>query len=88
MKDAQGRTLNKDGSVRKSGSGRRKGSTSFSNVTLNELQKFCGESMQVPVSRKWLEQIGVLSATKQQKKTQEVKAVEEPEGKIAFVLHK
>jgi hypothetical protein len=51
-------TTNKDGSPRKSGSGRKKGATSFANITLAELEKFCGSATGIPVSRVWLEQMG------------------------------
>ena len=92
MKDAQGRTLNKDGSLRKTGSGRKKGATSFTNITLAELQKFCGEATQIQVSRKWLEQVGavvveqpapVVNAAPVIKK----EILEETDDTIAFTLH-
>ena len=50
------KTTNKDGTPRKTGSGRKKGAKSFVNVTLADLQKFCGAAAAIPVSRVWLEQ--------------------------------
>jgi len=53
-------TLNKDGSVRKQGSGRTKGSTSFTTVTLGELKPFIGDRTPIVVSRVWLQKIGFI----------------------------
>tara|TARA_B100002019_G_scaffold276940_1_gene276250 strand:- start:627 stop:836 length:210 start_codon:yes stop_codon:yes gene_type:complete len=52
-------TLNKDGSPRKSGSGRPKGSKSFINVSLQELQKFVGENALIPVRKVWLHEVAI-----------------------------
>ena len=52
-------TYNKDGSLRKKGSGRPKGSTSFANVRLVDLQKFVGENTQIPVRKTWLHKVAV-----------------------------
>ena len=82
-------TLNKDGSPRKKGSGRKKGSTSFANVTIADLQQFCGNATVIPVSRVWLEQMGAVIAEPVQATVQPVapaRAVEE-ETKIEFKLH-
>ena len=49
------RTLNKDGSERKSGSGRKKGATSFIKVPFLDLKDYIGEKTPIPVSRVWLE---------------------------------
>ena len=51
-------TLNKDGSQRKKGSGRTKGSTSFTTVTIHELKPYIGDRTPIVVSRIWLEKIG------------------------------
>lgn len=83
-------TLNKDGSPRKSGSGRKKGATSFINVTIADLQQFCGSASVIPVSRVWLEQMGANVATPIPQdiiaKENIANAVEE--AKIEFKLHK
>ena len=50
-------TLNKDGSPRKTGSGRKKGSTSFQMVTIKQLLPYITEDFQIPVKRVWLEEI-------------------------------
>ena len=78
-------TLNKDGTPRKSGSGRRKGATSFANITLADLQKFCGSATLIPVSRVWIEQMGasVSESTPTIVKQQDA----EPNEKISFTLH-
>jgi len=47
--------LNKDGSPRKKGSGRTKGSNSFVNFTLKQLTDQLPEFAKVVVSRKWSE---------------------------------
>ena len=52
------KTLNKDGTPRKQGSGRKKGANSFANVTLADLEQFCGSATLIPVSRVWLEKMG------------------------------
>ena len=82
-------TLNKDGTPRKTGSGRRKGATSFVNVTIADLEKFCGSASVIPVSRVWLEQMGANVATPVPQdilaKESIAQAVEE--AKIEFTLH-
>ncbi len=50
-------TLNKDGSPRKTGSGRKKGSTSFQMVTIKQLLPYITEDFKIPVKRVWLEEI-------------------------------
>ena len=79
-------TLNKDGTPRKKGSGRKKGSSSFTNVTLANLKMFCGEAMQIPVSRKWLEQVGAAIQGTAPTPTPTQPEPEE-EQKISFTLH-
>jgi hypothetical protein len=80
-------TLNKDGSPRKSGSGRRKGANSFANISLADLEKFCGSASVIPVSRVWLEKMGasVSGATKTSVASSTEKV--EEEQKISFTLH-
>ena len=79
-------TKNKDGSPRKSGSGRRKGANSFANISLADLEKFCGSASVIPVSRVWLEQMG---ACIQGSAPTPVSTAQQPEEeqKISFTLH-
>ena len=79
-------TLNKDGTPRKRGSGRRKGATSFTNISIADLKKFCGSATLIPVSRIWLEQ---LTDSVDEVSTQNVVSTKEPEQneKISFTLH-
>jgi hypothetical protein len=53
-------TLNKDGSKRKQGSGRTKGSKSFTAVTLSEIKPYVGDKTPIVVSRVWLQKIGFI----------------------------
>ena len=78
-------TLNKDGTPRKSGSGRRKGAKSFTNISIADLKKFCGSATLIPVSRVWIEQMGasVSESTPTIVKQQDA----EPNEKISFTLH-
>ena len=80
-------TLNKDGSPRKSGSGRKKGANSFANVTLADLEKFCGSATLIPISRVWLENMGASIQAKPTNITTQEKVLDEAEPKIAFKLH-
>ena len=80
-------TLNKDGTPRKSGSGRRKGATSFANITLADLQKFCGSATGIPVSRVWLEQMGASIQSSNPTPVSTVPQESEAEQKISFTLH-
>jgi len=80
-------TLNKDGSPRKTGSGRRKGATSFVNITLAELEKFCGSATGIPVSRVWLEQMGACIQGSAPTPVSTVAPEPEEEQKISFTLH-
>jgi hypothetical protein len=81
------KTLNKDGTPRKKGSGRRKGATSFVNITLTELEKFCGSATGIPVSRVWLEQMGACIQGSAPAPVSTVEAEPEVEQKISFTLH-
>ena len=78
-------TLNKEGTPRKSGSGRRKGATSFTNISIADLQKFCGSATLIPVSRVWIEQMGasVSESTPTIVKQEDA----EPNENISFTLH-
>ena len=78
-------TLNKDGTPRKSGSGRRRGAKSFTNVSIADLQKFCGSATLIPVSRVWIEQMG--ASVSESTPTVVEKQDAEPNEKISFVLH-
>lgn len=80
-------TLNKDGTPRRKGSGRKRGSTSFVNITMTELKKYIGENTPIQVSRVWLENLGIGLQQEAPKPVAEVKeAQEEPEQKISFNL--
>lgn len=52
-------TLNKDGSPRKKGSGRPRGSKSFIKVSLKELTKFVGDDAMIPVRKVWLHEVAI-----------------------------
>ena len=52
-------TLNKDGSIRKSGSGRKKGATSFVKVPFCDLKDYISEKTPISISRVWLESLGI-----------------------------
>ena len=80
-------TLNKDGSPRKAGSGRKKGATSFANVTIADLQQFCGNATVIPVSRVWLEQMGACIQGDNRTEISVSQAPVEEEAKISFTLH-
>ena len=57
-------TINKDGSPRKAGSGRKRGSVSFKEISLSELNDIFLPSDKVKVSRVWLEKEGLSAAIK------------------------
>ena len=80
-------TLNKDGTIRKKGSGRKKGATSFTNITLAQLQEIVGARASIPVSRVWLENMGV-EANQEKVSITPAPKPQEVEQKIEFVLHK
>lgn len=88
------KTLNKDGTPRKTGSGRKKGAKSFVNITLSELEKFCGSATGIPVSRVWLERMGAsIDTLTPAPTTAKASALApepeaEAEQKIAFTLHR
>ena len=80
-------TLNKDGTPRKRGSGRRKGANSFANVTLADLEKFCGSATLIPISRVWLESMGASITEAKQTKVSVSQASQEEEQKISYKVH-
>ena len=47
---------------RKPGSGRKKGSYSFCNVSLKSMNELFGEKMQIKVSRKWAVEVGLVDS--------------------------
>ena len=77
--------LNKDGTPRKSGSGRRKGAKSFTNISIADLKKFCGSATLIPVSRVWIEQMG--ASVSESTRTPVKQEVAEQNEKISFTLH-
>jgi hypothetical protein len=72
---------------RKSGSGRKKGSKSFTRMTFSELSNICGSSTIVPVSRVWLEQMGVTIVANDTTTIKELNQKEADEPIIQFKLH-
>jgi len=81
-------TYNKDGTPRKTGSGRKKGAKSFVNITLTDLQMFCGSAAVIPVSRVWLEQMGAAIADTPTTPVAPAPAPVAEEQKISFTLHR
>jgi hypothetical protein len=81
------KTLNKDGTPRKQGSGRKKGANSFVNVKLADLEKFCGSASLVPISRVWLESMGASITEANQTKVSVSQEPKEVEEKISFKVH-
>ena len=85
-------TLNKDGTPRKKGSGRKAGSSSFIKLSRKKIAEVAGEDEEVVVSRKWYEakvievmtqnsELNLVDTTPE--KSDNARAVEE---KIAFKL--
>ena len=56
------KTLNKDGTPRKKGSGKTKGAGCYTPVTWSELKNLISDDVQIPVSRVWLRSLGGNSA--------------------------
>ena len=50
-------TLNKDGTPRKTGSGRKKGSNCYQMNTIKQLKQYITEDYKIPVKRLWLEDV-------------------------------
>jgi hypothetical protein len=78
-------TINKDGSPRKTGSGRKKGAKSFVSIRVSDLEQFCGQNTLIPVSRVWLEQMG--ASVSESTPTPVKQEVAESNEKISFTLH-
>ena len=78
-------TLNKDGTPRKSGSGRRKGAKSFVSIRVSDLEQCCGKNTLIPVSRVWIEQMG--ASVSESTPTPIEKQDPEQNEKISFTLH-
>ena len=49
--------LNKDGTPRKTGSGRKKGSNCYQMITIKQLKQYITEDYKIPVKRLWLENV-------------------------------
>lgn len=75
---------------RKVGSGRKKGSKSFTQMAFAELSKICGQETVIPVSRVWLEQMGVkiVSDDHTNLQSSSEQLSQEPQNKIQFNLTK
>jgi hypothetical protein len=73
--------MNKDGSPRKPGSGRPKGSSSFLEVKLRDLEALFGAEDKIKVSRVWLEKKGQLVALK---KCKELNREDPPGPPLSF----
>lgn len=61
------KTLNKDGTPRKIGSGKTKGAGCYAQVTLAELQEVLSKDAKIQVSRVWLKNIGLIEGNAQKK---------------------
>jgi hypothetical protein len=53
------KTLNKNGTPRKMGSGKTKGAGCYADITWADLKKVIGENTRIQVSRVWLKNIGI-----------------------------
>ena len=80
-------TLNKDGTPRKRGSGRRKGANSFVSIRVSDLEQFCGKNTLIPISRVWLESMGASFTEAKQTKVSVSQASQEEEQKISYKVH-
>lgn len=88
MKDKKA-TYNKDGSIRKVGSGRKKGSNSFVKVNYNQLKEYIGEKTPILVSRVWLENLGISTQVEDiQPKVKKVLTEDVESDKILFSVKK
>ena len=77
-------TKNKNGTPRKTGSGRTKGATSLTKVSLGTLKEYlASDNMIIPVSRVWLRDMGIeVSAPK----TNKIKEAKEESTKIEYTF--
>ena len=61
-------TLNKDGTQRKTGSGKTKGAGCFAKIKWEQLREFVQDDENILVSRVWLRSVGALNQKKGSKK--------------------
>ena len=66
------KTLNKNGTPRKIGSGKTKGAGCYADVTWADLKNVIGENTRIQVSRVWLKNIGVQEIKKLKNKVPSV----------------
>ena len=78
--------MNNTSTVTKRGRGRPAGSTSFVNVSLADLDQFVGTSSAIPVSRIWLEKMGLTVQAVQ--RTIQESEVETSTPKVEFKITK
>jgi hypothetical protein len=78
--------MNNTSTVTKRGRGRPAGSTSFVNVSLADLDQFVGTSSAIPVSRIWLEKMGLTIQAVQ--RTIQESEVETSTPKVEFKITK
>lgn len=78
--------MNNTSTVTKRGRGRPAGSTSFVNVSLADLDQFVGTSSAIPVSRIWLEKMGLTIQAVQ--RTIQESGVETSTPKVEFKITK
>ena len=62
------KTLNKDGTPRKIGSGKTKGAGCYTDITWAQLKNSIGEETNIPVSRVWINSLGISTDSKPKKK--------------------
>ena len=60
LKKQMSKTLNKDGTPRKIGSGKTKGAGCFSSTTWSVLKNYIADDVEFPISRVWLRDLGAL----------------------------
>ena len=78
--------MNNTSIVTKRGRGRPAGSTSFVNVSVADLEQFVGTSSAIPVSRIWLEKMGLTIQAVQ--RTIQESEVETSTPKVEFKITK
>ena len=64
------KTLNKDGTPRKIGSGKTKGAGCYTDITWAQLKNSIGEETNIPVSRVWINSLGISTDSKPKKNIQ------------------
>ena len=60
IENQMSKTLNKDGTPRKIGSGKTKGAGCFSSTTWSVLKNYIADDVEFPISRVWLRDLGAL----------------------------